>query len=147
MTVLMLSLAFLGVQSVQAQQNTPTLPSSPTSPPSSSFFNFGINSGSGNTNPTTNTNAGGSGLENPLRFNTLAEFLDAVLNAVILIAFPVLVLFMVYAGFLFISAQGKPDKIAQARTVFIWTLIGALLILGSKALAIAINATVQQLQI
>ena len=85
------------------------------------------------------------GLQNPLRFGTLSEFLNAVLNAVILIAFPVLVLFLVYAGFLFISAQGNDQKLSQARTVFLWTLIGALLILGSKALAIAINSTVQQI--
>lgn len=85
--------------------------------------------------------------ENPLQFDSLEELLRAILSALILIAFPILVLFMVYSGFLFISAQGNAEKLSKARTVFIWTLIGALIVLGAQALSIAINETVQQIQI
>ena len=89
---------------------------------------------------------GSTGLCNPLSFDTLAEFLQAILDAVVLIAFPFIVLFLVYAGFKFVLAQGKPEEISKARTTLIWTLIGAVLVLGAKALSMAIEATVATLR-
>ncbi len=87
----------------------------------------------------------GEGFVNPLQSLTLYDFLLAILNSVVFIMFPVIVLMLVYTGFLFVSAQGKPEKLSTARKVFIWTLIGGLVILGSKALALAIQATVEAL--
>lgn len=88
----------------------------------------------------------GTTLENPLGYNSIAQFLAAVLDAVVLIAFPFLVLALVYAGFLFVMAQGNESKLSEARRTFIWVLLGALLVLGAKALAAAINATVTELR-
>jgi hypothetical protein len=84
-------------------------------------------------------------LTNPLAYNTLYEFLIAILNLVAFIAFPVLVLFLVYVGFLFVQAQGDPAKLKTARSNLMWALVGALLVLGGKALALGIQATVDQL--
>lgn len=95
---------------------------------------------------TTNIAHAQGGLQNPLRFDDLGSLLEAILEAVILIAFPVLVLFLVYAGFLFIAAQGNPEKLANARRVFIWALIGALIVLGAQAISLLIGDTVRQLQ-
>ena len=89
---------------------------------------------------------GGTELENPLGYNDLASFLADILDAVVLIAFPFLILALVYAGFLFVIAQGNESKLSEARRTFIWVLIGALLVLGAKALAVAINATVEELR-
>jgi hypothetical protein len=77
---------------------------------------------------------------------TLADVLVRVLNALIYILFPIIVLMIVYTGFLFIAAQGKPPKIVEARRALMWAVIGALVVLGSKALALAIGATVASLQ-
>lgn len=82
---------------------------------------------------------------NPLAFDTLYEFLIAILNLVAFIAFPVLVLFIIYVGFLFVSAQGDTEKLKKAKSYLFWALVGALLVLGGKALALAIQATVDQL--
>jgi hypothetical protein len=103
----------------------------------------------GVTNPQDDPQAGGTGgdaFTNPLQFNTLSEFLVAILNAVILIVFPFIVLLLVYAGFQFVVAQGKPEAISKAKNAFLWTLIGALVVLGAKALSIAICATVDEIQ-
>lgn len=90
---------------------------------------------------------GGGGLTNPLQFETLESFLVAILDALILILFPFLVLALVYAGFMFVTAQGKPEALSKARTAFLWVLIGALVILGAKAIAIAIEATVDEITV
>lgn len=83
--------------------------------------------------------------QNPLKFPTLATFLNALLDVVIIIGIPVVTLAIIYAGFLFISAQGSDDKITKAKTIFFWVIIGALIILGAKALATAIEGTVNDL--
>ena len=85
-------------------------------------------------------------LDNPLAFDTLYDFLVAVLDVAIAIAFPALVLFFVWIGFKFLTAQGDPKEIQKAREYFLWAIVGALLVLGARVLAEAIRATVEQLK-
>lgn len=84
-------------------------------------------------------------LDNPLGFDTLYEFLVAILDVVIAIAFPALILFFVWIGFKFLMAQGDPKELQQARQYFLWAIVGALLVLGARVLAEAIRETVRQL--
>ncbi len=84
-------------------------------------------------------------LQNPLGFNSLAEFLRRLLGLIIMIGYPVIVLFIVYIGFQYIQAQGNPEKLKTVHKNFLWALVGALIVLGAQALAIAIQATVTQL--
>lgn len=87
----------------------------------------------------------GGGLTNPIGTTSLATFLANLLKLVAQIAFPIIVLFLVYVGFLFVSSQGNPEKIKEARGYFLWAIVGALLVLGAQALSLAIKATVDQL--
>lgn len=91
---------------------------------------------------------GGStiGLCNPLATDSLTDFLANLLKLVAEIGFPVIVLFIVYIGFLFIAAEGNPKKLASARSYLFWAIVGALIVLGAQALSYAIQATVTQLQ-
>ncbi|MEK7613762.1 MAG: hypothetical protein AAB439_02725 [Patescibacteria group bacterium] len=90
---------------------------------------------------------GSGGLQNPLQFCTLTDFLSALLGAVIQIAFPIIVLFIVFIGFRFVqeSAAGNAEKMKELRGLLFWAIVGALLILGAQVLSYAIDATVQQL--
>jgi hypothetical protein len=45
---------------------------------------------------------------NPLAFPDITAFMQALLNVVIVIATPIMVLCIIYAGFLFVTAQGNP---------------------------------------
>ena len=85
------------------------------------------------------------GFCNPLNFTSLADFLNALLNVIIIIGIPVVTLAIIFAGFLFITAQGNETKVSTAKKIFFWVVIGALLILGAKALAVAIEGTVKDL--
>ncbi len=90
----------------------------------------------------------GPGLRNPLEERGITDMtglLRVVLSAFMAIMFPITVLFIVYTGFLFLTAQGNPAKISQAKEYLIYTIIGALLILGSYALSTAIRATVNNI--
>jgi hypothetical protein len=53
---------------------------------------------------------------------------------------------VVYAGFLFVVAQGNPEKLNQARKTLFYTIIGALVLLGAQVIAGVIESTIKQLQ-
>jgi len=87
-------------------------------------------------------------LINPLKGDgTLEGFLMGILNLFIRLGTIVVILMLVYVGFLFVVAQGEPGKISEAREALLWTVIGALVLLGSKAIALGIEATVQALSV
>ncbi len=84
-------------------------------------------------------------LQNPIAHaSDLGGLLRLVLSAVIALAFPVIVLFIVYAGFRYLAAtaQGQPEKVKEVNKTLLWAVVGALLILGGWALVKAIEATV-----
>jgi hypothetical protein len=91
--------------------------------------------------PSVNTT-----LRNPLGgINSLPELIVAILRVVIAIGFPVLVLMIIYTGFLFITAQGNEKKLGEAKTSFTWTIIGGAVLLGALAIAELLRATIIQI--
>ena len=90
------------------------------------------------------TNGGGSVFFNPLGntsdFKTLLN--DKILPTLIAIGIPILVIFIVYTGYLFVSAQGNEKKLEEAKSALLWTVIGGAILIGAKVIAIAIQDTV-----
>lgn len=82
---------------------------------------------------------------NPLKFDTISEFVAGALKVMVMIALPIVALFLVISGFKFISAQGNPGKLGEAKMNFVYVVLGALLILGAWVLANLIGGTVDQL--
>jgi len=75
----------------------------------------------------------------------MERFIEGVLQAVIMIALPIIVAFMVYAGFKYIFAQGNSTKITDAHRNFGWLIAGTILILSAWVLATLIGGTVTQI--
>ena len=84
-------------------------------------------------------------LQNPLRFPSIEKFIAGLLQAIVMIALPIITLFIVYAGFKYISARGKPDKLSESNKNFVYVVIGTILILSAWVLATLIGGTVTQL--
>jgi hypothetical protein len=95
----------------------------------------------------TGTKTGPSvALYNPLKSGTsLMSFLENILKVVIRIGAIVIVLMLVYVGFKFVTARGEPGAIKTAKDNLLWTVVGALVLLGATAIAKGIEATVQAL--
>lgn len=87
------------------------------------------------------------GLQNPLNpeFSSIPNFVSGVLKVMVMIALPIISLFIVYSGFLFVAAQGNSEKIDQAKRNFLYVIIGATLILGAWVIANLIGGTVTQI--
>lgn len=89
---------------------------------------------------------GGTGLINPLNnVNSLPDFLNAILAGVVQIGTIILVMMLVYVGFLFVAARGNAEKIQGAKSALLWTVIGGLVLLGASAIGLVIQGTVEAL--
>lgn len=96
---------------------------------------------------TTQAAAPTGGLTNPLnKIETLPQFLNAILDAVVNLGTIILILALVYVGFQFVVAQGNEEKLKSARSALMWTVIGGLVLLGAKSLGLVIQGTVESLK-
>ena len=96
---------------------------------------------SGGITPTTPPSGGGLSytLKNPLAFNNLQDFILAILHVIVIIATPIVVVFIVLAGFNYVAAQGNPAKIQAANKALTYAIIGGVLILGAEAISVIIG--------
>lgn len=85
--------------------------------------------------------------ENPLNstFSSIPAFIAGALRILVMVGLPIISLFIVYSGFMFLMAQGNPSKISEAKNNFVYVIIGAILILGAWVIATLIGGTVSQL--
>lgn len=76
--------------------------------------------------------------ENPLAFPGLTEFLEAILNIITIIAVPIVVFFLIYAGFMYVIARGNPEKIQVASKALLYGVIGGVVLLGATAIKVIV---------
>lgn len=85
---------------------------------------------------------------NPVTYGSITNIpclIVALVDLILLIGVPIIVIFIIYSGFLFVKSGDNESEVNKARTVFMWTVIGALVLLGAKAIALAIQGTVLSL--
>jgi hypothetical protein len=78
------------------------------------------------------------GLENPISSDTFADLIKNIANIVVKVGIPLIVVFLVYSGFLFVTAAGNEEKMAKAKNNFFWAIVGGAIIIGAYAIAEAI---------
>ncbi len=80
-------------------------------------------------------------IQNPIRFNSLEELITNIVNQVLTLAAIIAVAFIVYAGFLYITAQGDTKQIDKAKTALFGAVIGLVVIgLAYSIVAFVIGA-------
>ncbi len=110
----------------------------------------------------TGTQSGGTGtvaptpapgptvtLVNPLNLGNcgsngtcLEALLNNILDFVIRIGTIAIILMIVFVGYKFVIARDNSGKLEEARRMLLWTVVGALILLGAKAISLGIQATV-----
>jgi hypothetical protein len=81
---------------------------------------------------------------NPVgKVSDFPQFLDMLLTIFQLIMTPILVVALVWSGFLFVTARGDESQIASAKRIFLWTLVGAAIIIGARVIYNIAEGTVQ----
>ena len=112
-----------------------------------------VNRGSGNTitndggelknNGGEIISPGGSReLKNPLKSKSIEEFLLKIIDVLLVFALPIIVLYIMYAGYLFVTAQGDSGQISTARSALLWAVVGGVIVLGARVIVAVIQGTI-----
>ena len=82
----------------------------------------------------------------PTAGGTLMQIIITLLNNVVMpVAAVLVVMYIIYAGFTFVTAQGNPKKIDEAKQRLLWALIGAGILLGAAGIASVVERTVRSI--
>ena len=84
-------------------------------------------------------------IRDPIRQTSVESVVFSVLDFLVQLGAIALVLAIVYAGFLFVAAQGNPEKLKTARSALFWTIIGGMILLGARMIANVVENTIRQL--
>lgn len=97
--------------------------------------------------PTPTPNPGGTvgKIINPIKVNDFSAFIATVLGVILRIAIPIVAAFIIYSGLMFVLARGNSEKLEQAKTRLLYTLLGAGILLGAWMIATVIKATIEAL--
>ncbi len=91
---------------------------------------------------------GDFGLPNPLgpQVDTLAKFMQKILEVVVQFGTVICVFFLIYSGFLFVKASGNEEALSTAKKTFNWTCVGIMVLLGAQVIGAIITGTITQIQ-
>ena len=115
----------------------------------------GINSPSqgngldGINNPVQVPASTGGILKNYLKsgIDSIPQLISYILKLAAMIGLPIVVLYIMWAGFMYVTARGDRDKIRRAHDAFLYSMVGAALVLGAAVIAAAIQGTISNLSV
>lgn len=85
-------------------------------------------------------------VENPLGDKKeIKDILAAIMETIVDIALPVVIVMVIYSGFLYVLARGRPDAVSKAHQTLTWTLVGAVILLGAQLIATVLVETVSDI--
>ncbi len=87
-----------------------------------------------------------TGFKNPIKATDLSSLLKDLLKVITTIGAIVVVFFLIFAGFKYVTARGDSKKISEAHSILTWTVVGAMILLGAQVIATAIQGTVNELK-
>lgn len=80
-------------------------------------------------------------LKNPISANSVDQLLGNIIDILLLLAAPVLVCVFIWIGLQFVLAQGNATKLQQVRSTFLWTIVGAAIVIGAKGIQLLVTGT------
>jgi len=82
-------------------------------------------------------------IENPLGpGGNIPSFIQSLLGIIVRAGIPLVVLALVYTGFLFVYSRGNPEKLLEAKQALLWSVVGTAVLLGAWTIATILNNTV-----
>jgi len=88
------------------------------------------------------------GIKNPLNssYSNIPSILNGLINVVLKIAEVLCALYIIYGGFLYVQAQGKPEALTRANQTLLHAVIGTAIILGANVIYSVINSTITSIK-
>jgi len=83
-------------------------------------------------------------LQSPLQnIGSIEGLIVTILNVLLVLAVPIIIFFIIFAGFNYVTAQGNPEKIKTATRSLTYAIVGGVLILGAVAISEIIQGVVE----
>ena len=98
-------------------------------------------------NTVTNGTVSGSGsnvsakLQNPLKVNSIEAVILLAVDIMIYVGVSFAILALIFVGFKFVMAQGKPEEINKAKEWFLWIIIGLAVLISAKVIVEIVQNT------
>ena len=73
---------------------------------------------------------------------TIPQFIKALLGIVVKIGIPVASIFIIWSGFMFLTAQGDTSKLAAAKKSLVWACIGFGVLIGAWLFALTAETVI-----
>lgn len=77
--------------------------------------------------------------------NSIPALLGKVIDVILVFAIPIIVLYIMYAGFLFVTARGDTSQISTAKSALLWAIVGGLIVLGAKVILEIMQGTLKDI--
>lgn len=94
-----------------------------------------------NTVSSTPSNPISTKLENPLKVESIRDVIFLVVDLAIWLGTAFAILAIIFVGFKFIYAQGKPEEIKEAKMWFMYIIIGLAILISAKTITVIIQNT------
>ena len=85
-------------------------------------------------------------LQNPLKADNLDQLVSQGMNIVIYLGAIIAVLAIIWVGFMYVQAMGKPEKIKEAHRAFLYTVIGIAILVGAQVITTIITSTINEIR-
>ncbi len=82
-------------------------------------------------------------IQNPLGTNSVEGLLLKIMDLVVKVGSIIVVFFIIYSGYKFVTARGNESEVTKAKDTFWATIIGAAILLGAKVIAEVVVNTVK----
>ena len=89
--------------------------------------------------------AGGFNIPNPLNVNSICGLIKQILAFILAIGMPIAAFFLVYAGFLFVTARGNPGALTTAKKNLLNVVLGIAIFSAAWLLGQVIANTLKSL--
>ena len=74
---------------------------------------------------------------------SIEQLILTIIDVVLVFLLPVIVLYIMYAGYLFVTAQGNPGELSAAKKALLTALIGGVIVLGARAILDVVKGTIE----
>ena len=110
-----------------------------------------VSTGSGTSTGGGGVSTGGGGvvtptgsgkITNPLQSQDIPEFLLKIIDVLLVFALPLIILYIMYAGYLFVTAAGNAEKVTGAKNALLWSVVGGVIVLGARLIISVIQGTI-----
>ena len=94
-----------------------------------------------NTQTTTAQNQPNATLQNPLNANSVQDVIYLAVDIAVYVGLAFAVLAIIFVGFKFIAAQGKPKELEDAKKWFLYIIIGLAILISAKVVVTIVKTT------